>query len=841
MIATFKPTPDPSRLAALKSLRILDTEREERFDRITRLAARLLDTPIALITLLDDHRQWFKSNVGLDVPETPIGHAFCTYTIEQPETLVVPNALEDPRFCENPLVLGSPHIRFYAGYPLSASDGTRVGTLCVIDRKPRELTTDQHAILLELAALAEDELNAFELHDALRRLAESDQAWREERQAFEAFMNNSPSVVFIKDSESRNLFMNRRGEEIFNVSAGALRGKRDDEWLPPTVAKQSMENDQLMLTSGKMTEVIEAMPGANGQTYQWLVLRFPILRDSGQRILGGVAVDISARIEAEEALNEVNTLQRAIFDSANCTIISTDAQGIIQTFNSTAEEWLGYCAEEVVGLATPALFHDNREILARNNLLRKQLGRPVEPGFETLVSGTSDGSAYESEWQYVRKDGSRFPVSLSVTTLRDSSNKVTGFLGIARDITAQKHTEEAILRAKEEAEHANRAKSQFLAHMSHEVRTPLNGIIGVNGMLSETALDPEQRRLANTVQYSAQSLLTIVNDILDFSKIEAGHMEIEASDFVLAELVHGVVQLNSARAAAKALTIQPMISHDAPAILCGDAGRLRQVLNNLVGNAIKFSENCQIQITINLVDENPTSCLLRFAVRDEGIGIPITAQHRIFDAFAQADSSTTRQYGGTGLGLAISKQLVELMGGKIGLDSGAGQGSTFWFTARFTRSTASLVAKSSPPDDEPRIEIAGRPLRVLLAEDSQVNRMVATHQLQKLGCHVEAVENGLAALNALEAAPYDIVLMDCQMPVMDGYTATAEIRRREGAARHTCIVAVTANAMNGEREKCLEHGMDDYLSKPFQRADLANIMRKAAAQGDGVTAGGMTR
>ncbi|MDB6151858.1 MAG: ATPase [Chthoniobacteraceae bacterium] len=828
MIEPALPVTEQERLRALYALQLLNSPREERFDRITRIAAKLLDMPIAIITLVDAERQWFKSTYGLAVQETPRSISFCGHTILGDSTFIVPNALLDQRFFDNPLVVGGPEIRFYAGRSIQTEDGNKMGTLCVIDRKPRTLTEAEIELLTDLAMLAQNELTAIRLQEALDHIAKSDLALRQERQILDAFMNHSPAIAFIKDSESRSIFMNRRGEELFKVSDAELRGKRDDQWLPPEIGRVIMENDRKVLASNQVSEFIEAVPMADGRTHQWLVFKFPIERESGEKLLGGVGIEITARLAAESALNELSTLQRAILDSANFAIVSADTDGTIRTFNSTVQNWLGYSEEEVVGKAAITLLHDPGEIEKRAAAQSKLPGTQIAPGVEALVCEARAGGAHESEWTYVRKDGSTFPVMLSVTAIRDSSGTITGFMAVARDITAQKKHEAAMILAKEEAEHANRAKSQFLANMSHEVRTPLNGILGVNGMLLESTLSSEQKHLAETVQFSAESLLSIVNDILEFSKIEAGHLNLELEDFPVTELISGVVDLHSARAQKKGVLIESSIDPRIPKLVHGDPGRLRQVLNNLVGNALKFSEHGAIRIAVEPLNED----FLRFSITDEGIGIAPEAQAHIFEAFVQADDSITSHYGGTGLGLSICRQLAGLMGGEIGLESVPGNGATFWFTIRF-RAASQMPLPPEPVEefDEMSIRLAGRPLRILLAEDNRVNRMVAIHQLQAIGCQVESVENGRAALEILERESFDIIFMDCQMPVMDGYSATIEIRRREEASsNHTWIIAVTANAMDGERERCLEVGMDDYLSKPFRRAELVKVIRRIVAQ-----------
>ncbi|MCF8481418.1 MAG: response regulator [Rhodospirillum sp.] len=541
------------------------------------------------------------------------------------------------------------------------------------------------------------------------------------------------------------------------------------------------------------------------------------------------AADVTGRVQAERELRALNgSLEdlirartkdlasnearlRSIIDTMVDGLIVIDQSGRIETFNIAAQVIFGYTEAEVLGQPITILMLSDD---ATNH-----------PGHVTryLTLGQSLVMNKSRKVEGLRKDGSHFSMSLAISEVGGTNRRDQRlFTGVMRDISDEMKREEDLRRAMELAETANRAKTDFLATMSHELRTPLNGVIGMAELLLDTSLDPHQTKYAKTITESALALLAIINDILDLSKIEAGRLELERNTFDPAKLVENVGDLMDGKAREKGLTILRLLPDGPPSFVLGDEGRLRQVLLNLASNGVKFTNTGSVTLRLTRTEDHR----YRFEVQDTGIGIAEADHDRLFQDFTQASPSTARRHGGSGLGLAICKRLVTLMGGEMGFDSWTGAGSLFWFELRLEDARPDPEGKAALP---PKARQTA--LEVLVVEDNEINRQVAEGLLSKLGHRVTCVVNGLEAVNILDERLFDIVLMDIQMPEMDGYEATRLIRRKPGPVSTLPIVAMTANATTDDVEVAMLSGMNGYLSKPVTRARLAETLAKHVTQG----------
>ncbi len=643
---------------------------------------------------------------------------------------------------------------------------------------------------------------------------------RQEQKRFQTILQTASDGLHLIGGDGVLRDANDAFLEMLNYDRAMLNRLAITDWDAGEGASSIRDSLDELLSSGGNRIIESTYRRRDGSLFDVEVSVNAIVLD-GEPLLYAAARDTSERNRLAAELRASETHLKTLVKTLPDLIWLKDENGVYLACNSRFEEFFGATESSILG-KTDYDFVDRElaDFFRRHDRRAIQAGKPSRN--QERITFASDG--HEEMLETIK------------TPMVDDAGELIGVLGIGRDITQlfniqdelQRHKDDLehlveqrtaeLSRAMQAAESSSRAKSEFLANMSHEIRTPMNGIIGMAHLASQTELDDRQREFIDKISLSANSLLGILNDILDFSKIESGRLEIEDVDFSLSETVGEVIDMLSSRTLAKQIRIVLDMDKTIAPLLRGDSLRLRQVLLNLTGNAVKFSEEgAEVRLDIKAVGCNSNGCELQFAVRDHGIGIDVAKQGNLFQAFSQADSSTTRRYGGTGLGLVISKQLVELMGGRIWFDSEPGRGSNFYFRIRFKPAQTSLEeAEKTHENGANELNVALHKLRntrVLVVEDNDINRELVLELLQAEDIQADAASNGAQALERLQTTDFDLVLMDCQMPVMDGYQATREIRK-QSRFDALPVIALTANTMQGDREKALAAGLNDHIAKP---------------------------
>jgi PAS domain S-box-containing protein len=758
----------------------------------------------------------FPSGVGLP------GRVWATA-----EPIWIPDVAHEPNFPRAPAAAGA---GLHTGFaiPITVSGET----LGVMEFFSRDVQESDDALLRTFTAVG-GQIGQF----LKRERAEEEAAF--ERHLLHSLLDTVPDAVYFKDVRSRFLRVSRAMAERHGLGDPAsVIGKSDFDIFTAEHARPAFEDEQEIMRSGQPVVGKEEKETWPGRDDQWVLTTKMPLRDADGRVIGtfGISRDITKRKRAEQALQQSEERFALAVQGSNDGIWDWDAVTGAVYYSPRFKELLGYADEDPeFGTFKSRLHPEDRDRVLQ--LMRDHLKRRAE---------------YDAEFRLLTRAGDYRWFRARGQAVWNAADRATRMAGSISDITDRKWAEQELVEANRAAQAATRAKSEFLANMSHEIRTPLNGIIGMTELALDTVLTPDQREYLGLVKSSADHLLTVINDVLDFSKIEAGKLDLEHIDFDLRGALDDTVATLAARAHKKGLELAAHVAPDVPTALAGDPHRLRQVIVNLIGNAIKFTERGEVVLSVKRTEDRgqrtenreqkasvvETSssdlcpltsdlCVLHFEVKDTGIGIAPEQQAKLFRAFSQADTSTTRKYGGTGLGLAISSRLVELMGGTVWLESAPGAGSTFHFTARFA------PARGPLPQPVPADPECVRGLPVLVVDDNATNRFILTEMLGNWGMNPTAVDGGAAALAALErardaAAPFALVLLDAMMPGMDGFTLAERIGRDPALVGATLMMLSSA----GQREdaiRCRELGVQTYLAKPVRQSALLDAILAALA------------
>jgi PAS domain S-box-containing protein len=859
------PENEAARLESLHRYAILDTLPEQEFDDLSRLAALICGTPIALVSLVDENRQWFKAKVGIEDTETPRDIAFCAHAIHASSVMVVPDALADERFRSNPLVTGNPNVRFYAGAPLRTPEGYALGTLCVIDRVPRELSADQLEALTALSRLVVNEL---ELRRSVGDLSKAVRERRIVEDELDQLFNLSSDLFCIAGFDGYFKRLNPSWEQTLGISREELLSRPYVEFIHPDDREITRKEAQ-KIAGGEVTFSFENRFRRGDDTYIWLL--WNATPNSDQGLIFAAARDITLRKRAERRLAVGYTLTRVLAEAENLgaaspLILRAICEGLgwemsafwrldelanvlrcVDLWHLPGQEFPGFekATRELTfrrGVGLPGLVWETgqskwatdvpgrenfpRIKIAREEGLHSAFGFPIR--IDDRVVGviefvSSEIRTREPELvEMFDSIGSQIGQFMERRRAESELKLYADYLEAARLAQEADARRLALLVheleiAKARAEEATRSKSEFLANMSHEIRTPMNAVIGMTELALDTKLTSQQREYLVTVKNSAGSLLNLINDILDFSKAEAKKLELDRVDFVLRDMLEDTLRALAVRAQQKGLELACHVASEVPDALIGDAERLRRIVVNLVGNAIKFTENGEVVLNASVESRTEGDVVLHFSVTDTGIGIPQEKQKAIFEAFAQGDASTTRKYGGTGLGLSISSQLSELMGGRIWLESEPGRGSAFHFTVRLGLQTSAVNEPAPVP-----VKLLDLP--VLVVDDNSTSRKILEEMLTNWKMKPVAAASGPAALEALKHAqekgePFRLVLADGHMPGMDGFDLSASVHK-DAHLRGVTVILLTFAGRREDQARAKSTGAAAAVTKPVKQSEL---------------------
>jgi PAS domain S-box-containing protein len=790
------------------------------FERICRLLQSISLTPHVHIGLVQSDSIWLAG--VSDQPIAALGreHSAADLVMAQDQVLWLEDAARDERFSTNPFVLGPHQLRFYAGAPIRLSNGRCIGALSVADRKPRPFDPALAERLADFAAVVADDCQRRRmLRDVVEREAEA----RAASTVLASIVESAPVALAMTDA---NLIVTRTSarwrERASNWTDAELVGRPIHALVPNSERAWVVMREQCI--AGQTVRRDRARFQSPDGVVRWVSWEVSPWWDHSGGAFGGLLVMVNEITDMVEALEKSKRAERRLELAAELAEIHVwELDFGRQRFNSTGAPLY------------PAPENDFARVADTIWDTVHPSDRPAAA--EAWERHLAAGEPFKVVARLLRPNAPHLWVQIAAEAIRRSDGEVEKVVGATQNIDREKRAERAMAKALDAAEAANRAKSEFLANMSHEIRTPLNGVMGIAGALARTELEEPQRELVHLIEHSAAVLDNLLGDVLDVARIESGRLALADEPFELGSAIRVVAALFEAKAKEKRLGFEVRVAPAAEAIVTGDVVRLRQIASNLLSNAVKFTDAGKITVQV-AATRSVELVSLQLTVRDTGIGFDATAGAKLFQRFEQADGSITRRFGGSGLGLAISRSLAEAMGGTLEAVSKPGMGSAFTLTVALPRSRAIDGAVAPATLDAEAARLTHRP-KVLLAEDHPTNRKVVSLILESVGVELSVVENGQDAVEAAASQDFDVILMDMQMPVMDGLSAIRVIRARERAtdAPRTPILALTANAMPEHAQASLDAGADGHLSKPIAAAKLVEAVRIASEQSAACTGG----